>query len=257
MSLRVVSYNINGIRAATRKGLLDWLNDDGADVVCFQELKAWPEQFDTSEFEALGYACHWLPAEKKGYSGVAILSKRPLDRVVRGTGARIYDVEGRVIRADIGDVSIVSAYLPSGSSSEHRQAVKMKFLKVFQRYQKALRAERPNVVITGDFNICHRPIDIHDPVSNKNSSGFLPEERAWMDRYFKTGMVDSYRHFEPETPDRYTWWSYRAGARKRNKGWRIDYQTVSEALAPRLLAAGILPDAMHSDHCPTFTVLDV
>jgi exodeoxyribonuclease-3 len=255
--VRIVSYNVNGIRAALNKGLADWLRDDAPDVVCFQELKAFPEQFDTGVFRALGYtAQHWHPAEKKGYSGVGLISRRDPDRVVHGTGVRAYDAEGRVLRADFGDLTVVSAYLPSGSSGDHRQEVKMKFLKVFQRWQKALRAERPNAVITGDYNICHRPIDIHDPVGNKNSSGFLPEERAWMDRYFRTGLVDSFRHFAPEATDAYTWWSYRAGARARNKGWRIDYQAVNEPLLPRLQAAGILPDALHSDHCPTFTEID-
>ena len=257
VSMRILSYNINGIRSAMSRGLLDFLSDVRADVICFQELKAHPEQFDVSAFEQLGYHAYWHPAVKKGYSGVAVLTRRKPDAVHIGMGIPRYDQEGRVIRADLGDVSVISAYFPSGSSGELRQEVKMKFLSNFMKYQNALRKERPMVVISGDYNICHQPIDIHDPAGNKNSSGFLPEERAWMDRYFRSGMVDSFRHFYPELPHQYTWWSFRANARANNKGWRIDYHGVSQPLQERLTSASIYPDAVHSDHCPLSVELDV
>ncbi len=254
--MRIVCYNLNGIRSALNRGLLDFLSEQDADVLCFQELKAHPEQFDVSLFESMGYHAYWHPAVKKGYSGVALLSKIKPDKLSVGMGVEIFDVEGRVLRADLGDLSIVSAYFPSGSSGDHRQEMKMKFLSEFMRYQQALRAERPNVIIAGDYNICHRPIDIHDPVGNKKSSGFLPEERAWMDQYFDTGMLDSYRQVQPETAHAYTWWSFRANAREKNKGWRIDYQALSSTLAPRLEAAAIHPHIVHSDHCPITLDLD-
>jgi exodeoxyribonuclease-3 len=248
--VRILCYNVNGIRAAMNRGLLDFLAEANADVVCFQEIKANPEQFDTELFAQMGYTCAWHPAQKKGYSGVAILSRRKPDQVIEGMGVAAHDAEGRVLRADFGELTVVSVYWPSGSSGDHRQEVKMQFLEDFMAYQLALRAARPNVVICGDYNICHRAIDIHDPVGNKNSSGFLPEERDWMDRYFATGMVDSFRHFYPELPHQYTWWSFRANARNNNKGWRIDYHAVSQPLVAQLSAAAILPDAHHSDHCP-------
>lgn len=255
--MQILSYNLNGIRSAINRGLIDFLDQANADVLCFQELKAHPEQFDATPFEKMGYRCFWHPAEKKGYSGVAILSRRTPDLIKVGTGIGKYDVEGRVIRADFDKLSIVSAYLPSGSSGEHRQEVKMKFLSTFMRYQNALRQECEHVVIAGDYNICHRAIDIHDPVGNKKSSGFLPEERAWMDRFFRSGMVDSFRHFHPEEPHCYTWWSFRANARANNKGWRIDYQAVSQTLRERLQSAAILPQAQHADHCPVTVGLDI
>ena len=255
--MRILSYNLNGIRAALNRGLLDYLAEVNADVLCFQELKAHPEQFDTGLFEKMGYHCYWHPAVKKGYSGVAVLSRQQPDAVHIGMGVGKYEEEGRVIRADIGNVSVVSAYFPSGSSGDHRQEVKMKFLAAFMKYQNALRKERPNVVISGDYNICHQAIDIHDPVGNKNSSGFLPEERAWMDRYFASGMVDSFRFLHPSDLHRYTWWSYRANARNNNKGWRIDYHAVSKPLEERIQQTEIYPDAIHSDHCSLSVDLDL
>jgi exodeoxyribonuclease-3 len=255
--MTILCYNLNGIRSALSKGLAEFLQQASADVLCFQELKAEPGQFDTALFADMGYHASWHPAEKKGYSGVAILSRRKPDRVVEGMGVPEYDREGRVLRADFGDLSVLSVYWPSGSSGDARQEVKMRFLDDFMQFQLALRRERPRVVISGDYNICHRPIDIHDPVSNKKSSGFLPEEREWMEAYFNTGMVDSFRYFYPDKPDSYTWWSFRAGARGKNKGWRIDYQAVSEPLAAQLRSAAILPEMVHSDHCPITVSLEL
>ena len=247
--MKVISYNINGIRAALNKGLIDWLKAQQADVVCFQEIKARPEQFDVSVFEELGYSCYWHPAQKPGYSGVAILSKQQPLHVEHGCGMEQYDYEGRVLRLDFPELSVMSVYMPSGSSGDLRQDFKMKWLADFQAYVDELKKSHPNLLICGDYNICHKAIDIHDPVRNKNSSGFLPEEREWFDGFVQSGFVDSFRHFNAEG-HHYSWWSYRAGARGKNKGWRIDYHMVSEPLRDKLKSAQIHPDAVHSDHCP-------
>lgn len=248
-SLKIVSYNVNGIRAAIRKGFVDWLDTNDYDIICIQETKAQRSQVDTSLFEELGYHHYWYSAEKKGYSGVAILSKIEADQVVKGCGIEQYDKEGRILRADFGDLTIVSVYIPSGSSGDARQAIKIQFLDDFYTFCQNLKSERPKLIVAGDYNICHKAIDIHNPVQNKNTSGFLPEERAWMDKFFENGFIDTFRHFNAE-PDNYSWWSYRANSRARNKGWRIDYAAASTALEGQLISAGIFPDAMHSDHCP-------
>jgi exodeoxyribonuclease-3 len=174
---------------------------------------------------------------------------------VYGCGIKEYDEEGRVLRADFGDVSVVSVYHPSGSSGDERQAFKMKWLDDFLEYANQLRRERPQLIICGDYNICHKHIDIHNPVSNANSSGFLPEERAWFDKFVSHGYVDSFRHFNSE-PHQYSWWSYRASARTKNLGWRIDYNMITENLQDKLKRSVILPDAMHSDHCPVVVEID-
>ncbi len=245
----IVTYNVNGIRAAMTKGFMDWLKSTDPDVVCLQEVKAEKEQVDTSIFEAAGYNYYWHSAKKKGYSGVAILTKMKPDHVEIGCGIQKYDDEGRVIRADYGDVSVMSVYMPSGSSGEDRQSFKMEWLKDFQQYIDGLKKTRPNLVICGDYNICHKAIDIHNPKSNANTSGFLPEEREWLEGFVKSGFVDSFRHFNPD-PHHYTWWSFRANAREKNLGWRIDYGMVTDPLKDRLKRAAILPQARHSDHCP-------
>ena len=254
--MKIISYNVNGIRSAMGKNLTGWLTNEKPDVVCFQEIKAQPEQFDNYLFETMGYSSYWYPAQKKGYSGVAILSKQKPDKVVYGCGEDCYDSEGRIIRVDIGDVSVISLYMPSGTTGDERQGFKMQFCDFFYPYIENLLKERPNLVISGDLNICHHPIDIHNPVSNKNSSGFLPEEREWLGKFIEMGFVDSYRHLNPNT-QKYSWWSFRAGSRQNNKGWRIDYNLVSKALAPKIKDAEILNDAMHSDHCPVMVELDV
>ena len=246
---RILSYNVNGIRAALNKGLADWLKATDADIVCLQEVKALPEQVDLTPFEELGYGVHWFPAEKKGYSGVAILSKPTPKHVEQGMGMEVYDREGRTLRLDYEGFSVMSVYMPSGSSGDARQDFKMQWLEDFGAYVTELRKTHPNLIISGDYNICHKAIDIHNPVSNKNSSGFLPEEREWMDQFVATGFVDSFRAFNTD-PHHYSWWSYRAGARDKNLGWRIDYHMVTDTLADQLTRATILPEARHSDHCP-------
>lgn len=252
---KIITYNVNGIRSALSKGFLDWLKAANPDVLCLQELKAEPGQLDVSVFENAGYHHYWYPAQKKGYSGVGILSKRKPDYVHYGCGIPHYDFEGRVIRADYGDVSVISVYHPSGSSGEERQAFKMVWLSDFQQYINTLKQERSKLIICGDYNICHQPIDIHNPKSNANSSGFLPEEREWIDQFMKSGFVDSFRHFNKE-PHHYSWWSFRANSRAKNLGWRIDYNLVSENLQPHMTRAAILPEAKHSDHCPVLLEID-
>ena len=247
--MKIITYNVNGIRSALSKGLITWMMREKPDVLCLQETKAQPEQIPAEEFEALGYHCHWFSAVKKGYSGVGLLSLQKPDQVVYGMGIDQYDVEGRMIRADFGDLSVASIYHPSGTSSDERQAFKMEWLEDFYDYAHQLLETRPNLILSGDYNICHRPIDIHDPVRNATNSGFLPEEREWMEDFIKSGFTDSFRHFNKH-PHHYTWWSYRAGARSRNLGWRIDYNMVSRNLNNKLSEAYILPEAVHSDHCP-------
>lgn len=247
--MHILSYNVNGIRAAIKNGLVDYLADKPIDILCFQEVKATPDQVDLSGFEALGYkVIGWHAAEKKGYSGVAILSKIQPDRVVDGCGLSVYDCEGRIIRADFGAITLLNCYFPSGTSGEVRQGVKMQFLEDFHRYVNELRQERPHLVICGDYNIAHTANDIHDPIRNKNTTGFLPEERAWMTQWFASGFTDAFRYLNPDLTE-YSWWSYRAGARATNKGWRIDYHSVSDSLRERLVQCRHQTAGIHSDHC--------
>lgn len=253
---KIITYNVNGIRAAMSKGFMEWLKAADPDVLCLQEIKASPEQFGVIEFEALGYHHFWYPAQKKGYSGVALLSKEKPDNVVYGCGIEKYDAEGRVIRADFGNVSVLSVYHPSGSSGEERQAFKMKWLDDFTAFANNLRKTRPHLIISGDYNICHKAIDIHNPVSNAKSSGFLPEERAWFDEFVGHGYVDAFREFNQE-PHQYSWWSYRANAREKNLGWRIDYNMVTKNLQQKITRSLILPEAKHSDHCPVVLEIDL
>lgn len=254
--MRIITYNVNGIRSAITKGFTEWLETDPADVICLQEVKATRENVDLAKVEALGYESYWYPAEKKGYSGVAIFTKIKPDQVFYGNGIMQSDAEGRVIRADFGALTLVNAYFPSGSSGEERQAYKYQWLDEFYEYIAKLKTERPNLVVCGDYNICHKPIDIHNPVSNKDSSGFLPEERAWMDKWFASGFVDSFRHFNPD-PHHYSWWSFRANSRANNKGWRIDYISASQSLQEQLKHGAIYPDVKHSDHCPVYMELSL
>jgi exodeoxyribonuclease-3 len=237
------------------KGFVDWLATDPADVICLQEIKAHKENVDFAKIEALGYETFWYPAEKKGYSGVAIFTKRKPELVQLGNGLMQSDAEGRVIRADFGEVTLVNAYFPSGSSGDIRQEYKFQWLNEFFDYIYELKKTRPNLIITGDYNICHQPIDIHNPISNKDSSGFLPEERAWMDKWFESGFVDTFRYFNPH-PHQYSWWSFRANSRANNKGWRIDYISVSKSLEQKLKDAAIYPDVKHSDHCPVYAEIE-
>ncbi len=254
--MKIISYNLNGIRAAVNKGFTDWLAEEKPDVLCLQETKAHKEQLDLSLFENLGYKTYWFSAQKKGYSSVAVFSLKEPDNVVAGIGKEVFDDEGRILRVDFGDTSIFSIYFPSGSAGDIRQEIKMKFLEEFNDYISNFKKERHNIVVCGDFNICHKAIDIHNPQRNKNTSGFLPEEREWFDRFTEGGFVDTFRMFNQE-PHNYSWWSYRAKARDKNLGWRIDYNMVSEELKSKVTNAGILPEVKHSDHCPVFVEIDL
>jgi exodeoxyribonuclease-3 len=253
--MRIITYNVNGIRAAMNKDLVGWLKAANPDVLCLQETKATPDQVDVKAFEALGYHLYWYSAQKKGYSGVAIFSKIKPKHVEYGCGIEKYDFEGRIIRLDFEDCSVMSVYHPSGSSGDDRQAFKMQWLADFQEYINDLKTNHPNLILCGDYNICHKPIDIHNPKSNANTSGFLPEEREWMEQFIQSGFTDSFRHFNQE-PHQYSWWSYRAGSRGKNLGWRIDYNLVANHLDKHLKRAVILPDAMHSDHCPVLLEIE-
>lgn len=247
--MKIVSYNVNGVRAALNKGLLNWLQAVKPDVVCLQEIKAMKEQLDLTLFEAAGFPYHyWFSAQKKGYSGVAILSKIKPDFIQVGTGIDYMDFEGRNLRCDFGNLSVMSMYLPSGTNLA-RLEHKLTYMADFQKYTEELRKNHPNLVVVGDFNICHKAIDIHNPVGLKNVSGFLPVEREWIGNFINSGFIDSFRHFNKEA-DNYTWWSYRANARANNKGWRLDYGMVAEPLRDQLKRSVILKDAKHSDHCP-------
>jgi len=248
--MKIITYNVNGLRAALKKDWLGWLQGVGPDVVCLQEIKATPDQIpEVKQLEALGYEHYWYPAQKKGYSGTAIFTKISPKHVAYGCGHEDYDFEGRVIRADFEDVSVMSTYFPSGTTGDARQTFKYRFLDDFYAYAHKLLADHPNLIVCGDYNICHRAIDIHNPKSNANTSGFLPEEREWMENFINSGFIDTFRHLNPE-PHQYTWWSYRAGSRGKNLGWRIDYNMASAALRDRIVGARILADAVHSDHCP-------
>lgn len=254
--MKIVSYNVNGIRAAINKGFLEWVQQTDPDVICLQEIKANKEQLDLDLFSEAGYPYnYWYSAQKKGYSGVAILSKTAPDHVEYGTGIDYMDFEGRNLRADFNGVSVMSLYLPSGTNID-RLEHKLKYMADFQTYINELKKEHPNLVILGDYNICHKAIDIHDPVRNKNVSGFLPVEREWIGNFMDSGFIDSFRHFNTE-PHQYSWWSYRANSRANNKGWRLDYGMVSQPLQDNLKRAVILSEAKHSDHCPIVVELDI
>ncbi|EJF52781.1 exodeoxyribonuclease III [Saprospira grandis DSM 2844] len=257
--MKVLSYNVNGLRAAIRKGFVDWVKENDIDIIGLQEAKALREQVDLEELQAAGYEhIYWHAAEKKGYSGVVVLSKVKADLEVQGMGIERFDKEGRVLRLDFGDWTLLNCYFPSGTSGSVRQEVKYDFLDSIYDWVQELKKERPKILLQGDYNIAHEEIDIHNPKRNHKTSGFLPEERAWMSKWLEEGgFVDSFRQQHPEE-QKFSWWSMRSKtARANNKGWRIDYQCVSEDLVPAIKGAELLNDAVHSDHCPCLIELDV
>ncbi len=253
--MKIISYNVNGIRAALKKDFVGWLKEEKPDVVCLQETKANKEQVELDEIEALGYKTYWYSAQKKGYSGVAIFTLHEPDQVIYGMGIEKYDKEGRMIRVDFGDLTVISSYFPSGTMGGPRQGFKEDYIKDIQIFVDELRKERPNIILSGDYNICHTDIDIHNPKKQQKTSGFLPHERQWLSNFITSGFVDSFRMFNKE-PHNYSWWSYRAGSRPKNLGWRIDYHMVTEAMKDRIKSADILSQVVHSDHCPIVVVID-
>jgi len=254
--MKLITYNVNGIRAAMKKELVAWVKDVQPDILCFQETKSQPDQVDLSDFEALGYSGFWHSAEKKGYSGVLTLSKQKPSKVVEGIGIKKFDSEGRVLRTDFEDLTLLNCYFPSGSSSEERHQVKMDFLAAMSPYIKKLKKKRPNIIVVGDYNIVHGDLDIHNPTRRDKPSGFRPEERAWLNDWFTKDFRDAFRILHPETVA-FSWWSYRSGARKNNKGWRIDYISVTTPLEGKVKASGHHHDAVHSDHCPVWVELNL
>jgi exodeoxyribonuclease III len=254
--MKILSYNVNGIRSAINKSLLDFIEKGGFDIVCVQETKAMQEQVDTEGFEQLGYHHHWFSAEKKGYSGVATFSKIKPDNVVAGMGHALYDSEGRILRTDFGDWTLLNCYFPSGTSGDERQGVKMDFLKDINTWVAELRKERPKLIIVGDYNIAHTELDIHNPKGNQKTSGFLPEERAWLTEWFGNGFTDAFRAQNPSLQE-YSWWSARFNSRAQNKGWRIDYQSVTNNMSDKITYCRQLTDIVHSDHCPVLMEINL
>ena len=246
--MKIISYNVNGIRAAIKKGFLEWLKAANPDIICIQETKANKEQVPSEVFDLAGYPYqYWFSAQKKGYSGVAIFCKEKPNHIEYGTGIETMDFEGRNLRVDFDNVSVMSMYLPSGTN-QARLDFKFNYMAQIQDYLINLKKQIPNLIVCGDYNICHEAIDIHNP-KMKGVSGFLPEEREWIGNFIENGFIDSFRHLNKE-PHHYSWWSYRANSRANNKGWRIDYNMVSLPLKDAISRAFILPDAKHSDHCP-------
>jgi len=253
--MRIATYNVNGIRAAIKRGFIDWLKTDPADIVCIQEVKAHDADIDRVAIESAGYRSYFFLAQKKGYSGVGILTKIEPTNVEYGHGKEQSDFEGRVLRADFGDITLINAYFPSGTTGEVRQSYKYVWLDEFLDYLNNLRKTRSKIIVCGDYNIAHKEIDIHNPVANKKTSGFLPEERGWFDKFFNNDFVDGFRHLNKE-PDQYTWWSVmRPSVRLENKGWRIDYINVSTNLRDMIKDVKIFPEVKHSDHCPVYLEL--
>jgi len=247
---RVISLNANGIRAAARKGFFEWLRRQDADVVCIQETKAQEHQLEHEQFRPGGYHCYYEDAEKKGYSGVAIYSKHKPKKILRGYGDAEFDSEGRYLEVQLDGLNVVSLYLPSGSSSEDRQAAKYRCMESFTEHLRKLQRRRSESIICGDWNIAHKEQDLRNWKSNRKNSGFLPEERAWMDQIFgEYRYVDAFRTLEQE-PHEYTWWSNRGRAWDNNVGWRIDYHVVTPGLRDKVTRTEIYRDERFSDHAP-------
>lgn len=249
------SWNVNGIRAARRKGFLEWLQKTEPDILAVQETKCHPNQLDDALREPAGYYSYWAYAERKGYSGVALFSKRKPFQVTIGLGITAYDREGRTIVAEYDDYTLVAAYFPNGSRDHSRVPFKMAYKKDFLAYCQALRESGKKVIFCGDVNTAHKEIDLARPKQNQNTTGFLPEERAWIDEVIDAGYVDTFRECHPNEAGAYSWWSYVGGARNRNVGWRLDYFFVSPDLMPGVRAASIHADVFGSDHCPVSLTL--
>lgn len=247
--MRLISWNVNGIRAIEKKGFFEWMARESPDILCLQETKAHPEQLTEKFIKPAGYCSFWSAAVKKGYSGVAIYSKKQPQSVVQGLGVKEFDSEGRTLIADYGDFVLFNIYYPNGGAGNQRVPFKMRFYDAFLKKAEGLRKRGRKIIITGDVNTAHTAIDLARPKENARNTGFLPEERAWVSKFIACGYVDTFRHFNKE-PGHYTWWDYYTGARARNVGWRIDYFFVTKNVLPVLKKAFILKDVLGSDHCP-------
>jgi len=247
--IRVFSWNLNGIRAAYKKGFLDWLKEAGPDMLCVQETKVQKEQLLQELIDVSGYKSYFTSAQRKGYSGVALYTREEPEKVWHGLGIERFDAEGRVLIADYGYFMLFNIYFPNGKASKERLRFKMDFYDTFLEHVKRLKSEGKSIVLCGDVNTAHMAIDLARPKENEKVSGFLPEERAWIDRFIESGFIDTFREFNSES-GQYTWWDYKTRARERNVGWRIDYFFVSEDFMEKVTSSYILPDVMGSDHCP-------
>ncbi len=252
--MKIITYNVNGVRAALKKGLADWIQKEDPDIICLQEIKVDEANAPKEIFHQLGYHQVWHSAQKKGYSGVATFSKQKPTDFGFGMNTDKFDFEGRVLRTEINGVHIYNCYFPSGSSGEERHQFKMEFLKDFQPWIENELKIRKKLIVVGDYNIVHQGMDIHNPKRKDNPSGYRPEERAWLDHWFKNHFTDAFRLMNPEKIE-FSWWTYRLNTRAKNKGWRIDYISVSDNLKTNISSSGHLSDAFHSDHCPVFTNL--
>ncbi len=249
MDKKIVSFNVNGLRSAIQKGLLEWLSQNTFDIVCLQEIKMDASLADSAVFEDLGFHSYWHSAQKKGYSGILTLSREKPTGIEYGCGIPEYDCEGRIMRLDFGDWSVINCYIPSGSSGEDRHAFKMQFLRDFGPWMQQVIAKRKKLIVVGDYNIVHKELDIHNPDRKDNPSGYRPDERAWLNEWFDSWFADSFRTVFPDKRE-FSWWSYRAGSYQKDKGWRIDYQSISKPWADRVMDYKHHKTIRFSDHCP-------
>lgn len=255
--MKFISWNVNGIRSCTEKGFLEWFAHESPDILCIQETKASPEQLPPALTQPQGYSTSWASAEKKGYSGVATLTKHAPKSTTTGLGVADHDSHGRTLIHDFGEFVLFNCYFPNSQDDLNRLPLKLAYDAEIMRQCEALREKDRSVIVCGDFNVAHQPIDIKNAKANEGCSGYTAEERAWMTEFLGMGYVDAFRHLHPNEPDHYTWWSFRTAARKRNVGWRIDYFVISPDLAPRLKRCWHLTDVFGSDHCPVGLELDL
>jgi len=259
--MRILSWNVNGIRAVEKKNFVSWMEEEGADVVCIQETKARPDQLSPELLEIKDkkkkpYYAYWASARKAGYSGVAIYSRiKPLD--VKNFGIGDFDDEGRVLQAEFKEFTLISAYFPNSQDGGKRLDYKLKFCDAMLKLCQKFRKQKRHFVLSGDYNIAHTPIDLARPKENEGNAGYLPEERAWMDTFTEAGFVDTFRHFHPGQTGHYSWWSFRMNARERNVGWRIDYHCADPEFLPAVRSSVIRPEVLGSDHCPVELILDL
>jgi len=249
MTLSVLTWNVNGIRAQQKKGFLEWLARESPDILCVQETKAHPEQLDAVLLTPPGYFVYWTKPVRKGYSGVATFTKEKPLAVKTGFGIERFDAEGRVVMTEFPGFTLLNIYFPNGQSGEERLKYKLDFYEETMKFVCDLKNKGKQVIVSGDYNTAHREIDLARPKENEDTSGFLPIERAWIDRWIADGQVDIFRKFNAE-PEQYTWWDMKSAARERNVGWRIDYHFVTKELVSKVTAASIMPEVMGSDHCP-------